>query len=411
MADGICSVDGCGRTGRVILGWCVGHYERVKKYGDAGDPYIKPARVKIPAGTTCLVETCVRPAHCRGWCKSHYSRWERHGDVQAGAPIGPAAQDKVRGVCTLDECERPLRANGFCSEHDGRNRRHGDPRGGKPIGQLRRGICKVEDCSDPHYIRGHCVRHHYRVERYGSVHGGRWELDPLIVASRGKTPEDRFWERVDTEGPVPPSRPDLGNCWLWLLSHNGAGYGQTFLFPDIGMGTHRVAWHLSGFPLVPGMQLDHLCRNEGCLRPSHLEQVTPAINNLRSNSWAGLNHRKTRCSKGHPYNLINTGWTKQGHRKCLVCVNGKAERAAALAALSPRDRLISRSYRKAIAGDLCRFCSQPAAEVDHYFPISKGGGEMWFNLGPSCVPCNRSKGPRCGTWFALKRGLAKQQQS
>src|ERR1051325_5667902 len=107
MAEGTCKLEGCARTGRIIYGWCVGHYTRVARTGDPGGPELRAPRKKIPAGAVCSVEGCDRPVSCRGWCKAHVSRWERHGDVQADIPIGPAAQDKIRGVCSLDDCDRP----------------------------------------------------------------------------------------------------------------------------------------------------------------------------------------------------------------------------------------------------------------------------------------------------------------
>jgi hypothetical protein len=30
-----------------------------------------------------------------------------------------------------------------------------------------------------------------------------------------KTLEERFWEKVDKNGPVPAHRPELGPCWVW----------------------------------------------------------------------------------------------------------------------------------------------------------------------------------------------------
>lgn len=375
MAQGTCSVKGCGRTGRVHLGWCVGHYTRWTKTGDVGDAYIAPARVKIPAGTLCSVDTCERPAHCQGWCRPHYGRWERHGDVQADVPIGPAAKDKVRKP-KPEKVKRVVAA------------------------EL---ICLADGCDDPQYIKGHCIRHNARIKTYGSLNGGPYEFDPLVLAGRGLSVEERFWQRVDFDGPVPELRPDLGPCWLWRLSRNSKGYGQTFLFPTIGTGPHRVAWHLAGRPLILGMELDHLCRNPVCLRVTHLEQVTKLENMLRGNGWSGRNSRKTHCSKRHPFNAANTVIDAKGHRRCRTCANGKAVRLAAERALTRQERAIARAYREAISADPCRYCGKLGREVDHFYPITKGGSAAFFNLGMTCVRCNRSKGPRCGTWFMLRQ--------
>lgn len=381
MADGTCSVEGCGRTGRIILGWCVGHYTRQARTGDVGNAYVAPSRVKIPAATRCSVDGCDRGAHCRGWCRPHYGRWERHGDVQADVPIGPAAKDKARKV-------KPQRI--------------------EPVTTAGR-ACTADGCADPQYVKGHCVRHAARIKTYGTLDGGKYEFSDIILAGRGMSPAEKFWQRVDFAGPTPEARPELGPCWLWRLSKNTAGYGQTYLFPNVGIGAHRVAWHLAGYLLVPGMELDHLCRNSGCLRVTHLEQVTKLENMLRGNGWSGRNSRKAMCPKGHQYGAGNTIANPQGHRKCRRCSNDKTDRWAAERALSREERGVARAYRLAISADPCRYCAAAGKEVDHYFPIAKGGSAAWINLGRSCVRCNRSKGARCGTWFILRRGLASRQ--
>lgn len=48
--------------------------------------------------------------------------------------------------------------------------------------------------------------------------------------------------------------------------------------------------------------------------------------------------------------------------------------------------------RMAYFGNCCRYCGGEFEEVDHAIPLSRGGTAWPANLGPSCVPCNRSKG-------------------
>lgn len=73
------------------------------------------------------------------------------------------------------------------------------------------------------------------------------------------------------------------------------------------------------------------------------------------------------------------------------------------------DRLLSRLYRLAIRNDPCFYCgSAETHEVDHFFPLSKGGTDHWWNLVRSCRPCNRGpsgKQKTCGTAFMLRRGV------
>src|SRR5438445_7318820 len=45
-------------------------------------------------------------------------------------------------------------------------------------------------------------------------HGTRSQI---VVRADGKPSWwERFWKKVDTHGPVPKCRPELGPCWLWI---------------------------------------------------------------------------------------------------------------------------------------------------------------------------------------------------
>ena len=41
---------------------------------------------------------------------------------------------------------------------------------------------------------------------------------------------------------------------------------------------HRVYYERHVGPVPEGLELDHLCRNPGCVNPEHLEPVTHAEN-------------------------------------------------------------------------------------------------------------------------------------
>jgi hypothetical protein len=86
----------------------------------------------------------------------------------------------------------------------------------------------------------------------------------------------KFWSRLTPEG----------DCLVWTMAVNGSGYGVF----RIGFGgvshtlmAHRVAWMLTaGRELLPGEEVDHLCRNRRCAKPEHLEAVTRRENKVRS---------------------------------------------------------------------------------------------------------------------------------
>jgi hypothetical protein len=70
-------------------------------------------------------------------------------------------------------------------------------------------------------------------------------------------------------------------CWPWrgALNHSGYGYSPS---ASTERGAHRYVYRLLVGEIPPKMHLDHLCYSRWCVRPDHLEPVTPAENNRRS---------------------------------------------------------------------------------------------------------------------------------
>jgi hypothetical protein len=77
-ADGLCTVLGCGRGGKLTKGFCAKHYQKWRKYGDplGGDEYTPP-----PADGLCTVEDCFDRHFSSGWCRMHYMRMWVNGDM------------------------------------------------------------------------------------------------------------------------------------------------------------------------------------------------------------------------------------------------------------------------------------------------------------------------------------------
>lgn len=71
-------------------------------------------------------------------------------------------------------------------------------------------------------------------------------------------------------------------CWVWQLYRDKNGYGRLSV-NEVGTSlAHVVYWVRANGPTPDQRELDHLCRNTGCVRPEHLEPVTHAENLRRA---------------------------------------------------------------------------------------------------------------------------------
>jgi hypothetical protein len=107
------------------------------------------------------------------------------------------------------------------------------------------------------------------------------------------TREQRFWSRVNREGPVVSQ--EHGPCWLWLgfkLMQRG-GYGQFNDWPRVSFA-HRVSWELTYGKVPDGLSVLHRCDNPPCVRPEHLWIGTQADNVAdmvrKGRSLTGIRH-------------------------------------------------------------------------------------------------------------------------
>lgn len=133
------------------------------------------------------------------------------------------------------------------------------------------------------------------------------------------TLENRFWSKVDKNGPTPACCPDLGPCHLWTAGVFSEGYGG-FHLDGHWRKAHRVAYEMNVGPIPTDLELDHLCRVRRCVNASHLEPVTRDENRRRGESVSVLNARKTHCPLGHAYDGKNLYVRPNGSgRYCRIC--------------------------------------------------------------------------------------------
>lgn len=125
-------------------------------------------------------------------------------------------------------------------------------------------------------------------------------------------------------------------CWEWLGAKQGGGYGTLAFGPrsaPVAWLAHRYTYEhfIGGVP--KGLQLDHLCRNRGCVNPWHLEPVT-GLENVNRGLKAKGTHRVTRCPRGHPYSGDNLYINPVGAFECRICKRESVRRARERKAVS-----------------------------------------------------------------------------
>lgn len=112
-------------------------------------------------------------------------------------------------------------------------------------------------------------------------------------------------------------------CWEWTAFRDRDGYGKFFTHKVKGYGVkeyaHRWAYARWVGEIPLAFEVDHLCRNRGCVRPSHLEGVPKRENILRSESLAALRARQTHCRNGHELTSANVRLSTRNQRRCRIC--------------------------------------------------------------------------------------------
>lgn len=81
----------------------------------------------------------------------------------------------------------------------------------------------------------------------------------------------RFWDSV---------KKLRSGCWEWQGQRSASGYG-VFSYESRPVPAHRYAYERRVGRIPLGLVIDHLCRNHACVKPQHLEPVTPRENWLR----------------------------------------------------------------------------------------------------------------------------------
>lgn len=146
--------------------------------------------------------------------------------------------------------------------------------------------CSEDDCTEPVLVKKFqlCSRHYYQ-RRARMKRGGEYRTGYPRPA---RPAQERFWEKVNKDGPIPELHPELGKCWVWEASKKKSGYGVFRAgYGESATQAHRHSYEWEVGKIPENLQLDHLCHNRSCVRPSHLVPVTGKMN---------MAHTKAHCT-------------------------------------------------------------------------------------------------------------------
>lgn len=110
------------------------------------------------------------------------------------------------------------------------------------------------------------------------------------------------------------AEPNTG-CWLWERGMTTAGYGITRLTGKLEYA-HRISYEAFVGPIPSDCEIDHKCRQRGCVNPAHLEAVTHHENVKRGG--AATRSRRPFCGRGHSFE--DAYIRPNGSRVCRSCL-------------------------------------------------------------------------------------------
>jgi hypothetical protein len=120
-----------------------------------------------------------------------------------------------------------------------------------------------------------------------------------------KSLEERFWKKVNKNGPTMPGMQTA--CWVWTGTHGRRGYGSigVWMMGDRHrMSMHaaqRVSWWLSKNVWPGAFFVCHHCDNPECVRPEHL-----FLGNAKGNhtDMARKGRRASQAGENNPFHRL-----------------------------------------------------------------------------------------------------------
>lgn len=319
-----CTIPDCGKP-VVGRGWCSKHYAAWRNYGDP----LHSTRRYEPQGKTCLHEDCDEKPKRRGLCEKHAKRLVNHGETTE--PRERRFWAKVNKYGPLPELRPDLGPcwiyTGYVDPDTGYGQYGG--KGGTrlphriayeySLGAIPKGLhldhlCKRRICCRPSHLEPVTPLENIRRGDQGAFWG--YVPEPIPERQKAEKPitcttlgcerpvakttlcrpcyrkwlknparpappsaEERFWAKVDKDGPAPEHKPGLGPCWLWTAGVNrSTGYGRFGVRHGHMMDAHRYAYLMVQGSIPEGQQVHHECHVRRCVRIDHLRATTRSEN-------------------------------------------------------------------------------------------------------------------------------------
>jgi hypothetical protein len=160
----------------------------------------------------------------------------------------------------------------------------------------------------------------------GAVAGRQLRL--RLVPPRNAPLEERFWARVDKNGPKQPHMKT--RCWVWVgqINRSRGGYG-VFNGHRVPEWAHRAAWQFKHGSIPKNLFVLHKCDHPPCVR--HLFLGTHSDNmrdaRLKNRTMHGERNRTAKLNRRDVIRvrtLLHKGWTQQAIADTLKVVQRQA---------------------------------------------------------------------------------------
>ena len=146
-----------------------------------------------------------------------------------------------------------------------------------PEGMEVRHGCHVPACVNPaHFQLGTHADNMRDMAMSGRRKEIRYRERKEAKVIKPKTVEERFWEKVDKNGPIMPHMDTP--CWIWMASAHALGYGRFWPYGKKSVLAHRFSYEITFGSIPGGLDILHECDVPACVNPAHIRPGTHTEN-------------------------------------------------------------------------------------------------------------------------------------